>query len=180
MRTKSAIVFLALCLLFLQGIQAQSKRDLGSIHARLAQDVRHELVMLANYSVFDNLEFRVSGVDTVTLSGQVTRPTLKSDAESAVRSIESVGKIVNDIEVLPVSPGDEKIRVAVFRAVFSKPPLEQYGFRAVPPIHIIVNNGAITLVGVVATQAEKDIAGLAAREVPGTFSVTNNLKVENR
>jgi hyperosmotically inducible periplasmic protein len=180
MRINSAIVFSAVCFMFVPALQAQSKKDPGSVHVRLSQEVRRELIMLDNYSVFDNLEFRVSGVDTVTLSGQVTRPTLKSDAESAVRSIEAVGKIVNDIEVLPVSPGDEKIRVAAFRAVFSKPPLERYGYRAVPPIHIIVNNGAITLVGVVATQAEKDIAGLAAREAPGTFSVTNNLKVESR
>ncbi len=181
-RKNPAALLLALSIGFccLSDVRSQSKRDLNSIHSRLAQEVRHQLIMLPNYDVFDNLEFEVSGIDTVTLMGQVRRPSLKSDAEGAVRNIESVGKLINKIEVLPISPSDDRIRVAVFRAIFGKPPLERYGYRAVPPIHIIVDNGSVTLVGVVATQAEKDIAGIAAREVPGTFSVTNNLRVENK
>lgn len=159
--------------------QAQSKQGgLTRVHARLAQEVRRQLVMLANYSVFDDLEFEISGVDTVTLLGQVTRPSLKSDAESTVRSLEGVGKIINKIEVLPVSPSDDRIRIAAYRSIFSRPGLERYGIRAVPPIHILVKNGSITLVGIVANQADKDLAGIAAREVPGTFDITNRLKVE--
>lgn len=156
----------------------QSKRSLDASRSRLAREVRHALVMLPNYSVFDNLEFQISEIDTVTLSGQVVRPTLKSDAESAVRSLEGVGKLINKIEVLPISPADERIRIAVFRAIYSKPALERYGYFAVPPIHIVVKNGSVTLTGVVGSRLDKDVAGLAAGEVPGTFGVTNNLRVE--
>jgi hyperosmotically inducible periplasmic protein len=178
---KTAMPFaLALCLCFASGIQAQSKKDLKSVHARLTKEVRHALVMLPNFSVFDNLAFEISGVDTVTLFGQVARPTLKSDAERVVRQIEGVGTVVNKIEILPVSPSDERIRLAAYRTIYSKPGLDLYSTRAVPPIHIIVKNGAITLVGVVATQMEKDLAGIAAKEVPGTFGVTNNLQIESK
>jgi len=153
---------------------------ISAAHARLVQEVRHELVMLPNYNLFDNLEFEISGVDTVTLLGQVTRPSLKNDAERAIRSLEGVGRLVNKIEVLPISPSDDRIRLAAYHAIFSKPGLEMYSVRAVPPIHIIVENGNITLVGVVATQMDKDLAGFAAKEVPGVFGVANNLRVENR
>jgi len=157
---------------------AQHKQNLEAIHARLAKDVRHELLMLSNYSLFDNLEFEITGVDTVILSGQVTRPILKSDAENAIRRLEGAGKVVNKIDVLPLSPQDDNIRIAVYRALLNKPGLDRYLLRAASPIHIIVKNGNITLVGNVAMQADKDLAGIAANEVPGTFKVTNNLKVE--
>jgi hyperosmotically inducible protein len=160
--------------------QAQSKQDMNAIHARLIKETRHELIMLSNYNLFDNLEFEITGVDTVVLSGQVTRPILKSDAESAIRRIEGAGKVVNNIEVLPLSPNDDRIRVAAYRTIFSKPSLDRYGLQAVPPIHIIVKDGTITLVGIVANQMDKDLAGIAAREVPGAFSVTNNLRVEKK
>jgi len=107
------------------------------------------------------------------------RPSLKSDAESTVRRLEGVGKVVNSIEVLPLSPNDDRIRRAVHHAISAKPGLDRYFLRAVPPIHIIVKDGNVTLVGVVASQVDKDLAGLAAREVPGVFSLTNNLRVEN-
>jgi hyperosmotically inducible periplasmic protein len=168
----------AFCLGSIWSAQCQSKKDLSSVHARLTKEVRHSLVMLPNYTLFENFEFEISGVDTVTLYGQVTRPTLKSDAERVVRNIEGVGKLVNKIEVLPLSPTDDRIRTAAYRAIFSKPGLDLYAMHAVPPIHIIVKNGSITLVGVVATEMEKNLAGIAAKEVPGTFSVTNNLRVE--
>ncbi len=145
---------------------------------RITREVRHELVMLPYYGVFDNLAFRVDG-DTVTLLGQVTRPTLKSDAERAVKNIEGVGKVVNDIEVLPVSPNDDRLRLAVFRSIYGQPTLNRYGLQAVPPIHVIVKNGAVTLEGVVANQTDKDMANIQANQVPGVFSVTNNLRVEN-
>jgi hyperosmotically inducible protein len=137
-------------------------------------------MMLRDYSVFDTLEFQVTGLDTVVLSGRVTRPVLKSEAESTIRQLEGVGKVVNKIEVLPPSPSDDRLRIAAYRAVFSKPGLDRYGLLAVPPVHIIVDNGAVTLVGIVASQEDKDLAGLAAREVPGTFNVTNNLRVEKK
>jgi hyperosmotically inducible periplasmic protein len=169
---------LCFCSWFCWNASGQSKSDISAIQARLAHEVRHTLTMLSNYTVFDNLEFEISGIDTVTLLGQVARPSLKSDAESAVRGIEGVGKLVNKIEVLPISPDDERIRVALYRAIYSKPGLDTYSLRAVPPIHIIVKNGKVTLVGIVAKQIDKDLAGIAAKEVRGTFEVINNLRVE--
>ncbi len=147
--------------------------------SRIEREVRHELVMLPWYGVFDNLAFRVNG-GTVTLYGQVTRPTLKSDAENVVKNVEGVTKVDNQIQVLPVSPMDDRIRLATFRAVYSAPQLNRYAIQAIPPIHIIVENGHVTLVGVVASQSDKDVAGIRANSVPGVFSVTNNLMVENR
>jgi hyperosmotically inducible protein len=154
-------------------IFAQSNR--GS--DRLTKEVRHELVMLPYYNVFDNLAFKVDG-STVTLLGQVSRPTLKSDAERVVKNIEGVEKVVNQIQVLPVSPNDERIRLAVYRAIYGQATLQRYGLQAVPPIHIIVNNGNVTLEGVVATEADKNMANIQAKGVSGVFSVANNLRVE--
>ena len=143
----------------------------------LEKEVRHELVMLPFYSVFDNLTFKVDG-DRVELSGQVSRPTLKSDAERVVKSIEGVQSVTNNLEVLPVSPNDDRIRLAVYRAIYGHTALQQYGLRSVPPIHIIVKNGNLTLEGVVANEMDKNIANIQAKGVPGIFSVTNNLRVE--
>src|ERR1043166_7778084 len=144
---------------------------------RIVKEVRHELVMLPYYNVFDNLAFKVDGA-TVTLLGQVSRPTLKSDAERVVKGIEGVEKVVNQIQVLPVSPNDERIRLAVYRAIYGQTSLQRYGLQAVPPIHIIVNNGNVTLEGVVASEADKNIANVQANGVPGVFGVKNNLRVE--
>ncbi|HVP00721.1 MAG TPA: BON domain-containing protein [Bryobacteraceae bacterium] len=144
---------------------------------KIVREVRHELVMLPYYGVFDNLAYRVDGAK-VTLFGQVTRPTLKSDAERVVKRIEGVEVVVNEIEVLPVSSMDDRIRRAVYRAIFSKPPLQRYQLGAVPPIHIIVKNGNVTLIGVVSTESDKTIAGMAANGVSGVFKVTNDLAVE--
>jgi len=157
---------------------SQSTQDKKTQQSRLAEEVRHELVMLPNYSLFDIIEFQIAGVDTVVLSGQVTRPILKSEAENVLRKLERVGKVENKIEVLPVSPQDDRIRVAAYRTIFSKPGLDRYGQMAIPPIHIIVKNGRITLVGNVENQTDKDLAGLAAQGIPGTFGVTNNLIVK--
>ena len=145
---------------------------------RLIREVRHELVMLPYYTVFDNLEYRVRGYE-VTLTGQVTRPTLKADAEHAVKRIEGVEKVVNHIEVLPLSPADDRIRRAVYRSLFSSnSPIFRYGWGAVPSIHIIVKGGRVTLAGVVDTDADKNTAGLLANQVAGIFSVTNKLEVK--
>lgn len=144
----------------------------------LTREVRHELVMLPYYSLFDWLQFEVHD-GTVVLRGQVTRPTLKSDAANVVKRIEGVEKVDNQIEVLPLSPNDDRIRRAVYRALFSQnSPLFRYGLGAVPPIHIIVRNGNVTLKGVVATQADSNIANIKANGVSGVFSVKNELTVE--
>jgi len=144
---------------------------------RIVREVRHELVMLPYYGVFDNLAYRVDG-STVTLMGQATRPTLKSDAENVVKRIEGVEHVKNEIEVLPVSPNDDRIRRAVYRAIYSDPTMDRYAIQAIPPIHIIVKNGNVSLEGVVATEADKNIAGIRANGVSGVFSVKNNLTVE--
>src|SRR5262249_15495591 len=124
---------------------------------RVEREVRHELVMLPYYGVFDNLAFRVDG-DKVTLLGQVTRPTWKSDAERGVKKMEEVSGVVTQIEVLPLSPNDDRIRLAVYQAIYGHTSLNRYSLRAVPPIHIIVKNGNVALEGVVATEADKNIA----------------------
>jgi BON domain len=146
---------------------------------RIVREVRHELVMLPYYGVFDNLEYSVNG-RTVTLMGQVTRPTLKSDAENVVKRIEGVDRVVNKIEVLPLSPMDDRIRLAEYRAIYSQQGLDRYALQAVPPIHIVVRNGHVTLVGVVNSQGDKDLAGIRAKTVSGVFSVNNDLRIENR
>ena len=144
---------------------------------RVTREVRHELVMLPYYGVFDNLAYRVDG-GTVRLYGQVTRPTLKNDAENVVKGIEGVTRVDNQIEVLPLSSMDDGIRIATYRTIFGKPGLDRYAMQAVPPIHIIVSNGKVTLEGVVANESDKSQAGIYANTVSGVFSVTNNLRVE--
>lgn len=144
---------------------------------RLAREIRHELVMLPYYGVFDNLSYRVDG-NVVTLMGQVTRPTLKSDSENVVKRLEGVERVQNNIEVLPASPMDDQIRMATYRAIYGFPSLNRYALNAVPPIHIIVNSGKVTLEGVVANEGDKNTANIQANGVSGVFSVTNNLRVE--
>ncbi len=145
---------------------------------RIVKEVRHELVMLPYYGVFDNLSYKVDPDGTVTLQGQVARPTLKSDAENVVKKIEGVEKVVNNIEILPTSFNDDRIRRAVYRAIYGNSVLSPYQMRAVPPIHIIVKNGHVTLEGAVARSMDKQIAGVQANTVSGVFSVDNNLVVD--
>ncbi|HEY5177796.1 MAG TPA: BON domain-containing protein [Terriglobales bacterium] len=145
---------------------------------RLVKEVRHELIMLPYYGVFDNLAFRVDG-RTVILEGQVVQPVVKSDAGNSVKRIEGVEKVVNNIEVLPPSTMDDRIRRAVYQSIYSYGPLFKYGGMAVPPIHIIVKGGRVTLDGVVDNETDKGLAGMRANQVPGTFQVTNNLRVVN-
>jgi hyperosmotically inducible periplasmic protein len=146
---------------------------------RIVKEAHHELVMLPFYGVFDNLLYKVSPDGTLTLLGEVSRPTLKSDAERAVREIEGVERVDNQIKVLPVSPNDDRIRRTTYRKIYGNSVLSQYQLRAVPPIHIVVDNGHVRLEGVVARQMEKQIAGMQANSVSGVFSVENNLRVEN-
>jgi hyperosmotically inducible protein len=144
----------------------------------LAKEVRHQLVTLPYYGVFDDLAFRIQG-STVTLLGAVTRPTLKSDAENSVKRVKGVTAVVNNIEVLPLSPMDDRIRAAVYRAIYGDQALaDRYAYRAVPSIHILVKNGNVVLEGWVANAMDKNIAGLRANGVSGVFSVTNDLVVE--
>ena len=157
----------------------QKARNQGSepkSQERLYKEVRHQLVMLPWYSVFDNLAFKVEG-DKVTLYGQVTRPTLKSDAEGVVKSVEGITRVVNKIEVLPLSPMDNQLRRALYRSIYGESALSRYSNQAVPSIHIIVKNGNVTLEGVVDNQTDKNIANLRANGVPNVFSVKNNLVV---
>jgi hyperosmotically inducible protein len=158
--------------------QQAPARDSAGYETWLTHQVRHELVMLPFYSVFDNLQYKVEG-GKVTLLGQVTRPNIKSDAESAVKHIEGVEAVDNQIQVLPTSFNDDRIRRATFRAIYSYPSLQMYALRSVPTIHIIVDNGHVTLEGSVARESDKDAAGIRANAVPGAFSVTNNLHVDN-
>jgi len=146
---------------------------------KIMKEVRHELVTLSRYSVFDNLAYRVDG-NKVTLFGQVTQPILKQDAERSVKNIEGVTAVDNQIEVLPLSQNDDQLRTALYRAIYSVAGFQKYTIQAVPPVHIIVKNGNVTLVGVVATQMDKTLAETSANTVPGVFSVKNELVVEGQ
>jgi hyperosmotically inducible protein len=150
---------------------------LAMFAADLVKEVRHELVTLPYYGVFDNLAYRVDG-SKVTLFGQVRDPKLKSDAEKAIKSIEGVTAVDNQIEVIPLSPMDDQTRMAVYRAIYSKPPLQRYQLGAVPPIHIIVKNGDVTLEGVVSNEMDKNVAGIAANGVGSVHKVINNLRTD--
>jgi len=176
----SSIPLLAV-LIAATAIQARAQntshqRNERKMQENLVKEVRHQLLLLPYYSVFDNLLFKVEG-DKVTLLGQVVRPTLKSDAENAVKSIEGVASVNNQIEVLPVSPMDDQLRRAVYRAIYGDAVLSRYGMSALPSIHIIVRNGNVTLEGVVDSESDKNLANLRASAVPNVFSVTNNLTV---
>lgn len=143
---------------------------------RIQREVRHELLMLPYLGVFDNLAFKVDGYN-VTLLGQVTRPSLKSDAENVVKKIEGVEKVDNQIEVLPPSPMDDQLRRRLYRAIYGYPSLQKYSLGVQQPIRIIVKSGHVTLEGVVDNEGDKNTAGIRAKGVSGTFSVTNNLQV---
>ena len=147
---------------------------------RVAQEVRHQLVMLPYYTIFDDLGFRVNG-GTVTLEGAVTNPVLKSDAENVTKRVEGVTNVVNNIEVLPLSPNDWQIRRAVARAIYGNPEIgDRYGNQALPSIHILVKNGNVTLEGVVANSFDKNLINVRANGVSGVFHVTNDLQVEGK
>ncbi|MCA1574454.1 MAG: BON domain-containing protein [Acidobacteria bacterium] len=142
--------------------------------------MRHELVTLPYYGVFDWLEYEVQPDNTVVLRGQVVRRTTKSDAEARVKDIEEVSRVVNEIEVLPLSANDDRLRRALYRAIYSwNSPLFRYATQAVPPIHIIVRNGRAVLKGVVANKGDANLAYLRARGVPGLFDIKNELKAES-
>src|SRR5580658_3430704 len=132
----------------------------------VAEQVGHGLISLAYYSVFDDLSFRVDA-GKVTLSGQVTQPVLKEDAERAVRRIPGVQSVVDQIEVLPLSRVDDQIRRGVYYAVYGYRPLERYGLGSQPAIRILVKNGRVTLTGAVANQLDRTLVYQRANSVPG-------------
>lgn len=189
LKLTSVVIFFSLCALPpLSAAQKQPPPD-GRHHdafipgnpdeTRIAREVRHQLVTLPFYGIFDDLAFRVDG-DTVTLMGSVVRPTLKSSAENVAKKVEGVDKVINNIKVLPLSNMDDQIRMAEYRAIYGDPTIgTRYGYRAIPSIHIIVENGHVTLEGVVANQFDKNLINTRANGVPNVFSVTNNLVVEN-
>jgi hyperosmotically inducible periplasmic protein len=161
-------------------LESPARRDSQRM-AALKEEVRHQLVTLPYYSVFDWLEAEVTPDGAVTLVGEVTRPTTKDDAENRVKKLEGATRVVNNIEVLPVSTMDDQLRLALYRAIFRyDSPLFRYATQSVPPIHIIVKNGRVTLKGVVLSPMDSQLAYTAARNVPGTFEVKNELQAEQR
>jgi len=151
----------------------------SQVNPRLVREIRHELRMLPYYGVYDWLEFEIQPDNTVVLRGQVVRPTTKSDAEGRVKDVDGVSKVNNQIEVLPLSPSDDRLRLALYRSIYNfNSPLFRYATQSVPPIHLIVNRGHATLKGVVANKGDAQLAYIRARGVPGLFSVKNELIIE--
>lgn len=182
LRTKVQTILAVVCL-GMALVPAQGKADIqtpgpGSVLPSLEQEVRHQLILQPFYGVFDNLEFTVDG-GQVTLTGQVVRQVLKIDAEKAVRRIPGVTGVTNQIELLPVSPNDDRIRMGVWREIYSQSSMLKYATQTVQPIHIIVKNGNVTLMGVVNNRADSIVADMAAKRVPGIFSVNNQLQTEH-
>jgi hyperosmotically inducible periplasmic protein len=175
---KRTFLFAAVTLLSLATLSLAQDRNQPSAKSqeRITREVRHELLMLPYFGVFDNIAFKVEG-NTVTLLGQVVRPVTKSDAENALKRIEGVDHVDNQIEVLPPSPMDDGLRIRLYREIYGFPSLEKYALGVQKPIRIIVKSGHVTLEGVVDSEADKNLAGLRANSVPGIFSVANNLQV---
>ena len=176
MKHRSYVLVLTLVTLATLGIAQNQSEPSAKAQDRITREVRHELLMLPYFGVFDNIAYKVDGYN-VTLLGQVVRPSLKSDAENAVKHIEGVEKVDNQIEVLPPSPMDDRLRLTLYHEIYGYPALEKYALGVQKPIRIIVNNGHVTLEGVVDNESDKNIAGLRAKGVSGTFSVINNLQV---
>jgi len=153
----------------------------GQMTMMIADEVRHRLVMLPYYGVFDWLECEIKPDNSAVLRGQVTRPSTKSDAEAELHRIEGIAKVTNQIEVLPASPSDDQIRLAVYRSIFKyEGPLFRYAIQSVPPIHIIVNNGRVALKGMVDDDGDRQIAYMAANGISGVFEVKNELTVRKK
>ena len=175
MKERMVLMFLALALAPSVFGQQASPPTQAAVD-RIQKEVRHELVMLPYLGVFDNLAYKVDGYN-VTLMGQVSRPSLKSDAENVVKRIEGVEHVDNQIEVLPTSPMDDQLRRRLYRSIYGYPALQKYAMGVQQPIRIIVKNGHVTLEGVVDNEGEKNIANIRANSVSGIFSVANHLQV---
>ncbi len=161
------------------GLAALPAATFNSPEARTAEKVRKEIVTLPFYSIFDHVTFQFED-GVVTLGGEVYRPSLRKSAERVAMRVEGVDRVVNDIEILPSSFYDDRIRLAVARSLYASPALDRYGIQSVPPIHVIVRNGDVTLEGVVNREMERNVAGVLANGVSGVFSVTNNLKLDRK
>jgi hyperosmotically inducible periplasmic protein len=146
----------------------------------LAGQIRHQLVMIPYYSVFDDLNYSIDANGVVTLSGDVVNPVVKTDARNSVKRLAGVTQVVDNIKILPPSSFDDRIRRAEYRSIYGYAGMYRYGLGTQPSIHIIVDNGHVTLIGVVDNQADKDVANIRANAVPGVFSVTNNLRVAEK
>jgi len=175
-RLRTATILGAALMLAQAGFAGSRTPD--SSQTMTERQVRRELVSLPFYNLFDTFSFRVDN-DTVTLMGKVTRPTLKTDAERVVKTIPGVKAVQNEIEVLPLSQNDDRLRLTLYRAIYGHPVLQTLAIRAVPPVHIIVENGNVILDGSVLNSMEKTVAGMQANAVPGVFAVTNNLRVDS-
>jgi hyperosmotically inducible protein len=178
MKHRLLIALASLLAMATLGAAQDAPRDQPSAKSqeRIVKEVRHELLMLPYFGVFDYIAFKVEGYN-VALLGQVVRPVTKSDAENAVKHIEGVEKVDNQIEVLPPSPMDDGLRVQLYRAIYGFPALEKYALGVQKPIRILVKNGHLTLEGVVDSDGDKNLVGIRANGVSGVFSVTNNLQV---
>lgn len=175
-----AILILGLIGVTSETVSAQAVSVKNQVNqTELSKKVRHEILSLPYYGAFDAIGYEING-NTVILNGYVVRPYTKKDAEEEVSEIPGVTRVVNNIEVLPVSPNDDRIRRRVQRSIADKGSLYRYLLGANPSIRIVVNNGRVILEGYVANKADRNLANIAAREVPGTFEVTNNLKIEGR
>ncbi len=168
--------YIAGAILLVSGVAWSGEAPPPETVRRIEQRVHRELSRLPYYSVFDYLEYRVEGT-TVVLSGYVARQSLKNDAGRAVAEVAGVSEVVNEIEVLPVSFLDDRIRLAAYRAIYLEGPLSRYGLHPAPPIRIIVRDGGILLEGVVPSEIERNLAHMAAMSVPGVFEVINRLRV---
>jgi len=174
-RVIASLVFLAPWTILVPMAQTQREVPARAVE-RIQKEVRHEILMLPFFGVFDNITYKVEGYK-VTLMGQVAQPTLKSSAGNVVKRIEGVEQVDNQIEVLPTSPMDDQLRVALYRAIYGYTALERYAMPVIKPIRIIVKNGNVTLEGAVDNQGDKNLANMRANGVSGVFSVTNNLVV---
>lgn len=179
MKTRIAsVLFLSLFLAPLQA-QRESQQPSPKFTQHVQKQVAHEILMLPYYGVFDVIGFKVEGYN-VTLYGQVFHATLRSDAEHAVKKIEGVERVNNQIEILPPSPMDDGLRRQLFRAIYGYSALQRYGVGSNRPIHIIVDRGHVILEGVVDSTGDRNLVNIRANQVPGVFSVTNNLQVPGK
>lgn len=171
------LLTLTMALILLTSVAALARQGQEGGDAATRKEIRKKLVTLPYYGIFDNLEYKLEG-DTVILSGQVLRPSTRKDAERRVAKIEGIERVVNNIQVLPLSHFDDSIRIRTARAIFRTGGLYRYAAGVNPSVHIIVRNGHITLEGVVASKGDSRLAYLTANGVTGVFSVTNNLRIE--